>query len=265
MLGLVKRMQLFEFEDLAWFPNGLRKCLTAYLQMLHRMLGTRDELVKLLAPLVRTLPEPHILDLCSGSGGPMPDVAATLRELDGLKELRVTLTDKFPNHITAAHFNDETTGRVRYRTQTLDAANIGPELRGLRTLICSLHHMPPVVARGILENAQRARQPFCCFEISDNSFPKALWWLAIPFNVLSVFLLTPLVRPLTWQQLLFTYVIPVLPFLIAWDGAVSNARTYTQADLEELLAPLRTGGYQWHTGTLAGRGGKRLYLVGQPA
>lgn len=88
----------------------------------------------------------------------------------------------------------------------------------------------PDVARGIFADAVRSKQPLCVFEISDNGPPIALWWLALLPGFLMPFVLTLWVRPLRWYQLVLTYVVPLLPALIAWDGAVSNARTYTADD-----------------------------------
>ena len=64
--------------------------------------------------------------------------------------------------------------------------------------------------------------------------PAWLWWLAMPVGLLGAFFITPRIKPLSATQLVFTYVIPILPLLIAWDGAVSNARTYSQDDLRQL-------------------------------
>ncbi|MGK3992737.1 hypothetical protein [Sorangium sp. So ce1024] len=49
----------------------------------------------------------------------------------------------------------------------------------------------------------------------------------------------------------------------AWDGAASNARTYTLTDLDELLEGLSDEGYRWEKGVIRGRGTK-LYLLGLP-
>ena len=39
----------------------------------------------------------------------------------------------------------------------------------------------------ILKQAFDSRQGILVFEISDNSFPKWLWWIAIPVNIISTF------------------------------------------------------------------------------
>ena len=53
----------------------------------------------------------------------------------------------------------------------------------------------------------------------------------------------------------FTYLIPILPLFIAWDGAVSNARTYTLEDMGELIQGLSGEKYSWDMEKLKGKGG----------
>jgi hypothetical protein len=86
----------------------------------------------------------------------------------------------------------------------VDAAPVRATERGVRTLIWSLHHTRPGVARRTLENAQASGQPFVAFELSDNSGPRPLWWLAVPVAFVMVFFCAPLVRPRSLKQLFFT-------------------------------------------------------------
>ncbi len=67
-------------------------------------------------------------------------------------------------------------------------------------------------------------------------------------------------------RLFFTYVIPILPLLIAWDGAVSNARTYSKADLQELLKGVKAKDYVWDIGHVKKPGypSAMMYLLGLP-
>jgi hypothetical protein len=53
--------------------------------------------------------------------------------------------------------------------------------------------------------------------------------------------------------------------LIAWDGAVSNIRTYTLEDMEILTEELTTENYTWEKGKIKGKGGNNLYLLGKPS
>lgn len=259
----MKRIQLFEFEDFPWFPNFLRMCMTNYIRTFHRLLGSRTEIAGLIDKIFQKSPQTHILDLCSGAGGPMLDVMETLKTEHQRGDLQLTLSDLYPNSKAAKRINSDNNAGVRYHETPINATDVPDDQKGLRTMICSLHHMAPDTAKRILKDAKDDRQPFLAYEISDNSQPKAIWWIAIPFTYLLVFFITPFVRPMTWQQLVFTYLIPLLPLFIAWDGAVSNARTYTLSDMDLLLADLRSDDYEWETGTLKGKA-KKNYLLGIP-
>ena len=62
----------------------------------------------------------------------------------------------------------------------------------------------PEVARKIPANSIKQKQPFLSFEISDNSFPKAVLWIAIPINIITSYIVSLLTRPMTIQQIIFT-------------------------------------------------------------
>ena len=259
----MKRIQLFEFEDFAWFPGWIRELMTNYIVAIHKLLGSSDELADLLAKALKYTDNSKIIDLCSGGGGPMLEVAKILKEKHGVKDLNVTMTDLYPNTKAAAQINSMGDPSLSYTTEPVNAANVDASQKGVRTMVCSMHHMNPEVAHNILKDAKEAAQPICVFEISDNSHPKFIWWAAIPINIIVVFLVTLFVRPMSWKQVVFTYIIPILPLLIAWDGAVSNARTYTLEDLDEVLKGLESDTYTWEKGIIKGKS-KKVYLLGYP-
>jgi hypothetical protein len=257
----MKRIHLFEFEDLPQFPNWIRASLTRLIVVMHRIVGTHQKLAELLNQILTSSSTTSIVDLCSGSGGPMPEVLKILRENYNLKNIQLTLTDLYPHKdLVRLSTSDDA---VNYIDKPVDATDVPISLPGLRTMICSFHHMKPDIAHKILANAKQSRQPICIFEISDNSFPIVLWWLALPMNFLTALFITPFVRPLTSTQLFFTYIIPIIPIFFAWDGAVSNARTYTLKDLDLLLKDLHSEDYTWQKGTIEGKS-RKIYLIGQP-
>lgn len=257
----LKRIHLFEFEDLSWFPTEIRASLTRLLSVMHKLLDTKKDIAQLINQTFDYSDTTSIIDLCSGSGGPMPEVTTLLKEQYHVKNLSLTLTDLYPDKNLATKFNSN---GIRYLTEPVDATQVPQNLKGIRTMICSFHHMKPDTARNILVNAKESKQPICIFEISDNSFPILLWWIALPLNFLTSLFITLLVRPLTWQQILFTYLIPIIPLTFAWDGAVSNARTYTLKDLDTLLEGLSSDDYRWEKGTIKSKS-KKIYLLGLPA
>lgn len=262
----MKRLRLFEFEDFHWFPGSVREGLTGFIATMHRLLGTDRVLAPLLARAMEASGTTQVVDLCSGAGGPMVQTTARLSRDHGVCA-EVTLTDLFPNTEAIARINSGTpTTRVRYRAEPVDAGAVPTELIGVRTMIGSFHHMPPAVARRILKDAFAQRRAICVLEISDNSQPWWLWWAAIPAVAVMTLLLTPWIRPVRLQQLLLTYVLPVMPLVIAWDGAVSNARTYSEGDLRELLEGLEAPDYRWEIAhpKAPGAPATMLTLVGLP-
>jgi len=263
----LKRIHLFEFEDLPWFPNWLRQHMTLYIVAFHRLLGTPS----LIAPLLRRCLEKSdrktVVDLCSGGGGPMCEVIQLLRQEKGLEKVKLTLSDLYPNTMAATEINARDGSGIYYKTEPVDATNVDLSLGSVRTMICSMHHMRPEIAQKILQDAAHKKQPLLVFEISDNSPPILAWWLAIPVGFVVALLASVAVRPMTWRQLVFTYLIPILPLFIAWDGAVSNARTYTKKDLEELLRGVQAEGYTWEIDSIKkpGNPGAMIYLLGLPS
>lgn len=84
--------------------------------------------------------------------------------------------------------------------------------------------------------------------------------------VVMVWVLTPMVRPLSFKQLFFTYIIPIIPVFYAWDGQASMPRTYSLSDYDELLAGLPNDNYKWEKGYLKNSQNKQkgTFLLGMP-
>ncbi len=259
----MKRIDKFEFEDCAWFPNWIRICLTRLMVVMHKLLNSSDDLVPLIKRALIYSNHNTIVDLCSGSGGPMLEVFKKLAEEHREDNVKLILTDLYPNLDLVTKINNSPTPNLSYNPSPVNASNVSSELNGIRTMVGSFHHMKPKIAKGILEDAKENKVPICIYEISDNSFPNALWWITIPVIFLMALVITPFVRPLTWKQIVFTYIIPIIPFFFAWDGAVSNVRTYTLEDLDILLEGLESDDYKWEKGRISKRANK-IYLLGIP-
>ena len=230
---------------------------------MHHLLEVHKDLVPLIYRTLRYTESNHIVDLCSGSGGPIYKTFEILRDTYGLNDLSIVLTDLYPDLELAHKINNVPSTSVTYKTQPVDATEVDHSMKGVRTMVSSFHHMRPEIARNILEDAQQSRQPICIFEISDNSAPGLIRWIGLPVNFLMTWFITPMTRPITWQQLIFTYLVPVIPLCFAWDGVVSNARTYTLDDMDYLLDGLESDKYKWEKGTIPGKMNK-LYLLGYP-
>jgi hypothetical protein len=80
-------------------------------------------------------------------------------------------------------------------------------------------------------------------------------WLFVPFR-----------RPFRWSRLVWTYLIPVIPLVLFFDGLVSCLRAYSVRELHQMTSELESSGYRWEIGEKAG-GWLHLritYLIGRP-
>ena len=260
----MKRIHLFEIEDQSWFPAWIRDYLTKLLNVFHKMLNTKEEFADLLNKVIEKTGKIEIVDLCSGAGGPIIETAKILKEKHERNDLKLTLSDLYPNKKVANEINSDDNKSVSYYEESLNAEYVDGKLNGIRTMVCSLHHMRPNTVHNILKDAQDSKEGFCAIEISDNSYPKWIWWLTIPFSFITCLFITPMVKKLTLGQIIFTYLIPIVPLFFAWDGAVSNARTYTMDDIEIILSTIRKPEYSWEPGVLKGNKSKKMFLIGYP-
>jgi hypothetical protein len=258
----VRRLHLLEIEDQPWCPAVLRDAATAFLRFGLAMSGHARILSGQVAELMRQCGETHILDLCSGGGGPYPALLDGLAE-DGIQGT-ATLTDRYPNLAAFRDVAAVSGGRVDYVEEPVDATAVPARLTGVRTLFNSFHHFRPEMARSILADAVRARRPIAVLEVVGREPFMLFAMLLSPLNVL---LMMPFVRPRRLSWLFFTYVVPLVPLLVIFDGIVSCLRIYSQEELRELVADL--GGDDWHWEVGRTRLGKApahaTYLVGRPA
>ncbi len=258
----MKRLHLFEFHDLSWYPNDWRNLLTDIMTSFAVDCKPYRPIAPKLKTALQQLNCSRIIDLCSGAAGP---VDSLLEELDtvGGRPVTFTLTDKYPHMTpfeqTAAKWPD----RVSFCEEPVDATNVPEELDGFRTMFSSFHHFDPETARGILQDAVHKRQGIGIFEYTE----RRLWpWVpSLFFGPVVLWLITPFMRPFRWRRLLWTYVIPLWMVFAFWDGLVSCLRTYLPHELEEMTADLGDGGYTWEIGRIRSFGACRVtYLLGVP-
>lgn len=74
------RLHLFEFEDQSWFPASLRNAMTAYLECTYRITPFPKAWAERLAQVMPARGVAQVVDLGSGSGGPVALVLLALAE-----------------------------------------------------------------------------------------------------------------------------------------------------------------------------------------
>jgi hypothetical protein len=146
---------------------------------------------------------------------------------------------------------------------SIDATKIPSHLQGFRTLFSSFHYLNPDEARRLLQDTVNTRQGIGIFAATACHM----------FTLLSVFFVPvaawpflPFRRPFRWSRLLWTYLIPVIPFVLFFDGLISCLRSYSLGELQEMTSGLAASGYRWEIGELTGRllPVRITYVIGCP-
>lgn len=255
------RIHLFEFEDQPWYPNIFRDLTTDFLR--HTANSDKSALYKLIIPLIskglRESGSTQIVDLASGAGGPYLELGKALQQEH--PDLRILLTDYFPNIDAFKHIKS-TAPYFDYVTYPVDARRVPASLKGLRTYFLSFHHFRPEDARSILQDAVNNNSAIAIFEDQERSVPSML---AEAYGPIALLRHSWRIKPFRFRRILFTYIIPVLPFTLLWDGLVSCLRTYSPEEMEQLIGQLDNGGrFNWEVGRLRQGKGMILYLLGTP-
>lgn len=193
----------------------------------------------------------------SGGGGGLKALNESLR--NSVPSLKIVLTDFYPN-VKAFEYTTSLTGNREYVSRSIDARDVQQELKGSRTQFLSLHHFKPSDARLILRNAIDTNSSIAILEAQKRSVASVL---AMLFSPISLFLVTPVIRPFSWRTMLFTYFIPLVPLFVLWDGVVSSLRTYSIQEMNQLIADVDTEKqFHWKVGRVKSGPGKVLYLIG---
>ena len=251
------RVHLFEFEDQGWFPTFLRNYATDFLQFLSNQTKMYKPILPILVKALRKSNTDQIIDLGSGGGGGLIWLNTQLKK--NIPNLKIVLTDFYPN-ISAFEYAKKKADNFEFIKTPVDARNVPPELNGLRTQFLSLHHFNPKDAKQILQNSIDTNHSIAIFEGQERSIPSIL---AMLFSPISVLLTTPFIRPFTIGRIIFTYLIPIVPLVVVWDGLVSSLRTYSVNEMNALIENLNEKEkYNWEVNKVKSGPGVILYLLG---
>lgn len=256
----MRRLHLFELTDQTWCPDVLRDGMTDYLRFVTEVFRVFEPALEVLKRGLAASGGAAVIDLASGGGGAWGALAAPLAT--DLPGLRVTLTDLYPNQLAGERLVARHPGVLRYELEPVDARAVPARLSGLRTQFLSIHHFRPPDVERILANAVEAGAPIALFEAQRRDLRHVLQLACSPLLVLA---LTPFIRPARLDRLLLTYLLPLIPLGVGFDGAVSALRTYTPAELLRIAASAdASDAFTWEAGELPGGPTVVQYLLGTP-
>jgi hypothetical protein len=255
-------MQWMEFHDQPWFPRSFRDGVTDALQFIMNLGGVYDPIVSRLNSAMESAGARRIVDLCSGAGGPWLHIQPIL-EQQKHQPVDVYLTDMYPNVAMFEEIRKASHGKINYSADSVDAASLPPQLQGFRTIFSSYHHFDPKEATAILRDAVANGQGVGIFEVAKCHPVTIFLVILMPFVSLFV---TPFIRPFRFSRLFWTYILPVIPFVLYYDGVISCLRSYSKTALSALTRSFPVETYQWQIGedNRALRILPITYLVGFP-
>ena len=243
----MRRVHLFEFTDLSWYPPTFRRMQTDYLQFVATLGSGHKNLVPLFIKAMQHAHTSEIVDLCSGGTGPWLRLQEQFRQAGW--SVTVKLTDKYPDLASVQKWAIVARQGIEYLREPVDAMQVPRHLKGMRTLFEGFHHFKPEQARFILQDAAENKAAIGVFEATLKPPLNLLLLFLGPLMTLVGYLLfTPFIRPITLSRILWTYLIPIVPLATCWDGVISLLRVYSVQDLNVLTASLQRKDYAWEAG-----------------
>lgn len=254
------RIHLFEFEDLSWFPNVIRKGMVDYLSFFLNKVDYYKQAAPLIKECLYKTQSQQMLDLCSGSGSPAIKAVQHIN-VSSNKTVSLTLSDKFPNAEASEHIS-ENGKNVAYHLDPIDALDVPGGYKGVRTMFSALHHFKPEQVTQIIQKSVKKKAPIAFFDGGDKNLITILGIILV--HPIIFLFCTPFLRPFRWSRLLFTYIIPLIPLCTIWDGSVSILRLYSPKDMLHLAKESDPNAeYVWKSGkTKHPLGFKMSYLIG---
>ncbi|KAH8882193.1 hypothetical protein GQ53DRAFT_753885 [Thozetella sp. PMI_491] len=270
MTPLVPRMHLFEIDDQPWFPAWFRSRVQHALMLawittapiLQKASAAHVVAGLLRSNLADTIREYVFIDFCAGGGGPTPFVeklvnaqlAAEAPVANGKaaaadKPVQFVLTDLHPHPRNWSEAAKESPN-ISYVDEPVDAssapASLIERVRGqgkkvFRLFNLAFHHFDDPLARAILRDTVETSDGFGIFELQSRDIGSFFTCLVFGAGIL---ILAPYYAYL-WRSpatLFWVYCIPVLPFVLVFDGWISSLRTRTPDEVEALFRTCRAYG-----------------------
>ncbi|PTB69122.1 hypothetical protein BBK36DRAFT_2494 [Trichoderma citrinoviride] len=251
MAPLIPRLQLFEIDDQPWFPAFLRSRVQGGLTLawnsntpLQPQSPAHIAASTLIQEIGSPLPSYTFIDFCAGAGGPTPAIQRAINghlSAQGKTPVDFVLTDLHPNVAAWKSLVKGEGPRLMFERESVDASNAPRHVverkdgkRVMRLFNLSFHHFDDALARDILKDTVNTSHGFAIFELQHRNLADAVTVLMLGVAAIA---LAPL---LAWKwkspaTLVFSWVIPVLPFVMVFDGLVSCLRTRTAEEIEALL------------------------------
>ncbi|MEM6698911.1 MAG: hypothetical protein AAF806_17240 [Bacteroidota bacterium] len=227
----MKRKQVPQLINQAWFPSFLRNCIHEFMTWFVNKIGAAKPFLPVIEKGLLHSKTKKIINIDSQVGA-------------GFE----TLEPHLPENVEIVNIPLE---------------QLAAEQEGLYVQVNAFHQLSVVEARKLLTKISENGQPLAIVEGNNDSL-----WQVVGMTIfvpLTIILTAPFVKPFRIGRLVFTYLLPILPFVTFLDGFLALFKLYAPKDLDELVSTVNTTAYEWESGKMDnGRGGKIIYLLGFP-
>lgn len=257
------RKQAFQFTSQPWFPSFLRKQVDEFLDFMVRLPRANRPFLPLFDELLAHSKARVVVGFDGQDGGGLAHIAS---EVGGPRnaELSVVLADERWSPARVERVEELAARPVEVLTCPAREAAERFKGRGVGVYINSFHRLGRGEDRAALAELVNRDLDVFIGEGNNNSL-----WQVVGMTVfvpVLMFLFTPLVKPFRLSRLFFTYLVPVIPFVVVWDGLAALFRLHRPEDFEALAKSVGRSDYVWKAGKRQnGRGGYVIYLLGYRA
>ncbi|KAL9617835.1 MAG: hypothetical protein Q9160_007385 [Pyrenula sp. 1 TL-2023] len=247
--------RLFEINDQPWFPQFLREKVQ---DNLYTAWTFRVPLLQAQSPaqlvssiLFRVLGDSTtsytFVDFAAGAGGPTPVIESELnRQLkaQSREPVRFVLTDLHP-HVKAWKAAAKKSHYLDYVAEPVDAARAPESLHTqtqtqqqqagkklFRIFNLAFHHFDDRLASQIVKDTLRTSDGFGIFELQDRT--PTSFFMCFLVGLL-FFFITPIFFWRSPLHLIFTYLLPIIPGVLVFDGYISSMRTRSIREIAQML------------------------------
>ncbi len=231
----MKARYLFEFCDQPWVPNGARECLYETMDACNSGLRSFNRQV---AQTVTKMAHNHQLHTIVELGAGRAPITSELVKREDTVGIKIVACDLVPNLAAFRKLATDHPDRVFPIYTPVDLTQPQVALNDAVLVLAGvMHHIPFELRLKVIQTLFATNSQVTIFE------PLLRTRLSIFLALLSFFpaLLLPLTffsRPGKMRRFLWCWIIPIAPYMFAWDGVVSCLRQWRMSEWQRVFATL---------------------------
>lgn len=228
-MGL-KYRYLFECMDSKWLPESLRNTL---FNAFDFSLSTLRKYYKLISKKIYTEIEKEKFSAIVEIGAGNCNASLELHKLIKDRKITIIVCDISPNKKLYKEIEKKTKGKIKpiyHSVSAKDAAKYIPK-NSLVFFSTSFHHFHILEQEQIIKSLSKKSKRIMIFESIKRNLPFIIFASTLFIPILFLF---PIFKPRP-SHFFWCWIIPVVPFMLTWDGIVSCFRQNSAEEWKKLL------------------------------